>query len=166
MTEVVAPLVFPVAIVRDTREQRGWHFAGMVADASDHHRPIIVPLVGKALSAGDYSLEGHESQIAIERKSLADLYQTLSRGRKRFTRELERLNALQFAAVVIEAEWSEILLAPPERSRMNQRSIIRSVIAWQQRYPRVHWWAMPDRDAAERLTFQVLRRWWMDHQNG
>jgi ERCC4-type nuclease len=45
-------------------------------------------------------VQGFADQIAVERKSLADLFGTLGQGRERFERELVRLSAHQYAAVV------------------------------------------------------------------
>ena len=89
---------------------------------------------------------------------LADLFATLGQDRERFERELTRLAEMTFAAVVVEADWDKILKHPPEFSRLNPKTIFRSVIAWQQRYPRVHWWMGPDRRFAEIVTLRILER--------
>jgi hypothetical protein len=65
---------------------------------------------------------------------------------------------MTFAAVVVEADWEKILKHPPDFSRLNPKTIFRSVIAWQQRYPRVHWWMGPDRRFAEIVTLRILER--------
>jgi ERCC4-type nuclease len=100
--------------------------------------------------------------IAIERKSQADLFGTLGQGRERFERELERLAGLLWAAVMVEADWAEVL-SGFDRSRLNPKTIHRSVIAWQQRYPSIHWWFCGDRRLAEVTTFRILERWWLKH---
>jgi ERCC4-type nuclease len=150
------PLVFPVPVVIDTREQDPYRFEELYADAKDGGRPLRINTVREGLASGDYGLRGYN--VAVERKSAADLFSTLSAGRRRFERELARLNELAAAWVVVEAEWSELLLAPPAHSRLNPKSVIRSVMAWQLRYPRVHWWMTPDRRFAESLTFRLLQK--------
>jgi ERCC4-type nuclease len=110
------------------------------------------------LASGDYSLDGYASQVAVERKSLADLFGTLGQGRERFVRELERLDQMSFAAVVVEREWSDIFTDPPRHSRLAPRTVYRSVLAWQQRFPRVHWWMCAGREMAEVTTFRILER--------
>ena len=154
--------VFPATVVVDTREQMPYAFADIKTDACNGYQPLEVRTTVRCLPAGDYSLEGFENLVAVERKSLNDLYCTLSQGRERFGRKLKRLAEYAFAAVVIEADWPTILGSPPERSRLHPRTIIRSVMAWQQRYPRIHWWPVPGRVFAERVTFQILRRFWLD----
>ena len=68
-------------IVIDTRENRPYSFTDKVET------------VEKALPAGDYSLQGYETQIAIERKSLDDYVQTVIHAQERFARELSLLRA-------------------------------------------------------------------------
>lgn len=157
------PLPTPFTVVIDTREKTPFAFTRLRADACDQYRPLVVATEVRGLPQGDYSLAGMEHQIAIERKSLSDLYSTLGQRRRQFENELERLAMLRWAAVVVEADWREILFAPPERSQLPPKIVYRSVIAWQQRYPHVHWWPCCDRRLAEIATFRLLERWWKDH---
>lgn len=154
----------PFRIVVDSREQRPFAFNRLRTDAKQNRLPLRIETVVRGLPTGDYSIDGLESRIALERKALGDLFSTLGQSRSRFERELERLAALDFAAVVIEAEWSEILSASPPRSELNPKTIIRSVMAWQVRWPRVHWWTVPGRDVAEHVTFRLLDRFWREQQ--
>ena len=162
--------ISPFTIVIDTREQRPYTFEAVPADAAEipldefavrgeaapHY--LRVATVTEKLDAGDYSAQGFESRVAIERKSKADFFGTLGQGRTRFEAELTRLAGYTFAAILVEAEWSEILTDPPEHSRMSSRSIVRSVLAWQQRYPRIHWHFWPGRDVAEVVCYRMLDR--------
>jgi DNA excision repair protein ERCC-4 len=157
-----APLPTPFTVVIDSREQANYTFQGLRADAKQLCRPLVVQTVVRGLRSGDYSLAGHENAIAIERKSLSDLYGTLGKGRDRFERELARLAEMRLAVVMVEASWHEILTSPPDRSRLNPKTVHRSVIAWQQRFPNVHWWTAGDRRLAEITTFRILERWWRD----
>lgn len=163
---IPATLTVPFTIVIDSREQTPFAFAGLRADARQQYRSLVVPTVVRGLGQGDYSIVGHEDRIACERKSLSDLFGTLGQGRERFERELHRLQALEWACVVIEAPWRTILSDPPEHSSLNPKTVFRSVVAWQQRFPGVHWWACEDRRMAEVVTFRVLERWWKDHESG
>jgi hypothetical protein len=153
------PIVFPVPVVIDTREGLPYTFTGLHADAKQGRAPLTIPVIRRALPSGDYSLDGCESSIAVERKSLTDLFNTLGQGRGRFQRELERLAAMPAAHVVIEASWTGILKEPPERSRLLPKTVHRSVIAWVGRYPTIHWWPMCCRRLAEVTTFRILQRW-------
>lgn len=157
------PLACPFAVAIDTREQAPYSFAEIQAGSDKSYRPIVVETVRMTLQQGDYSIVGHESHIAIERKSKADLFGTLSAGRDRFQRELQRLaNCVQWSAVVVEAEWSDILNNPPEFSGLHPQSITGSVLAWMQRYPMIHWLFLPGRFEAEATCFRILDRFWKE----
>lgn len=96
----------PYTVVIDTRERTPYQFSkNFMRDRS----LFYIQAITKSLPTGDYSIVGHESEIAVERKSLADFLGTAGQGRRRFERELGRLAKMKFAAVVIEAEWSQIL---------------------------------------------------------
>jgi ERCC4-type nuclease len=165
MQTVEDVLTVPFTVVIDTREQLPFTFQDLRADAKDGRRLLRVPTACCSLATGDYSLAGLENQLAIERKSLVDLFATLGSRRERFQRELERLATYPFAAVVIEADWATIIRHPPERSRLLPKTVFRSVIAWQLRYPRVHWWTCPNRGFAEVTTFRLLERFWKQHHH-
>lgn len=153
-------LVSPFVVVIDSREQLPYAFASIRADAVQDRAKLLVRSLVSCLPAGDYSIQGHEKSIAVERKSLADLFGTIGQERDRFERELARLAEYPYAAVVIEAGWNDILFAPPDFSRLSPKTVFRSILAWQQRYPRVHWWPMPSRVIAEVTTYRILERWW------
>jgi DNA excision repair protein ERCC-4 len=150
--------VFPVAVLIDTREQLPFSFDGIPADKEHGGGVWEVKTERRGIPSGDYSLDGYADRVAVERKSVSDLFGTVSKGRNRFVRELERLSEFTFAAVVIEGDWTEITTDPPARSKLPPRLVFRSVLAWQQRYPRVHWWPCPNRDFAEVCTFRILER--------
>lgn len=105
------------AIVVDTREQRPWSFA----DGVD--------VVRGTLATGDYSLLGHENEVAIERKSLEDFVGCVTRERERFEREIERLSALSLGVIVIEADIGDVW-ARRYRSQVAPASVVGSACAW------------------------------------
>jgi DNA excision repair protein ERCC-4 len=144
-------------VVIDTREQLPYSFAGIECDQADGGGPLKVPTVVATLTSGDYSLLGYESRVGIERKSIEDLYSTIGQGRERFERELERLADYDYAAVVIEATWPDILSSPPRHTKLPPKTVYRSILAWSVRYP-IQWWAMGNRRLAEITTFRLLER--------
>lgn len=142
-------------IIVDTREQRPFDltFAG-------------VPIVTGTLSTGDYSLQGHEAAgIAIERKSLPDLFGCCGASRERFEREIIRLAEFRFAAIVIEGDLYQIARTPPGHTQMKPRSVLSSIVAWQVRH-RVHFVPCPNRAFAARITWRLLERYWRDTTEG
>src|SRR5262249_50615392 len=123
----------PYTVVIDSDEKLPYTFLGIRSDARAGGRVLAVPLMRRGLRTGDYSLRGYESRVAVERKSPQDVYGTIGRRRECFQRELARLNEMDFAAVVVEADWETILCNPPEWSRLRPKVVYRSVLAWQQR---------------------------------
>lgn len=106
-------------IVVDTREQDPYEF------------PIAVR---GTLKQGDYSLEGLQHVVVVERKSLPDLVSSLMQGRKRFRREMERLQeSVRWPWLVVESSLSAIA-AGNYRSEANPRSVLASAFAWAMRY--------------------------------
>jgi len=143
-----------VIIIRDTREQLGFDFACITP-------PPTVEVA--TLATGDYSLKRFETLITIERKSLSDAFGTFGKGRARFERELLRMTAFQFAAVIVEADWQTIVRHPPTRSRLDPKTVVASIAAWAIRH-RVHFWTCPNRAFAEKFTFRLLERFWKDRE--
>jgi len=106
-------------IVIDTREQRPLSFS--------------LPTVRTALHTGDYSVRCYENAVSVERKSLDDLVQCLCVDRDRFERELERGMFLEYFAVIVEADFSD-LAEHHYRSAMSPESAVQSIIAFSVRY--------------------------------
>lgn len=139
-------------LIIDTREQKPFTFS------SFDPKPQTVIQV---LTTGDYSVAGYEDHITVERKSLTDLFSSFGQGRDRFEREVQRMSEFRYAAIVCEADWMTIIKNPPPHTRLSPKSILASVVAWQQRYG-VHFWACPGRQFAERLTYRILNRYFCD----
>lgn len=152
-------IVRPYTVVVDSREQAPYTFTGFAADAKDKRRSLLIKTVVAGLPTGDYSILGCEHEIAIERKSLADLYSTLGQGRERFEREFERLNQLKIAEIVVEASLTDILTRP-EHSRLNPKVPYRTMISWKQKYRNVHWNFCCSRRLAEKTTWRILDKYW------
>ena len=116
-----------------------------------------------SLYAGDYSIEGLEQVIAIERKSKNDMYSTIGQHRERFVRELEKLSKYQYSAVVIESTLKGFTIQP-EYSRLHPNSAMASLLAWSIRY-QIHVHFAGDRALGNKLTIDLLNRFWR-HING
>ena len=106
----------PVIVV-DTREQEPYGF-----------HPERAAVVRRALPAGDYSLEGLESRVAVERKTLDDLVRTVIRERERFRRELLMLSGYEASCVVVEAGLSDVL-AKRYRAGAHPSSVLGAVVS-------------------------------------
>jgi ERCC4-type nuclease len=106
-----------VTVVVDTREQEAYGF-----------NPDLVRPVRRALPAGDYSVDGLETTIAVERKTLDDFVSTVMRVRARFYRELRRLQQYPRACVVVEANLSDVL-AGRYRCDAHPHAVVGSALA-------------------------------------
>lgn len=60
------------------------------------------------LDAGDYSIEGLENSIAVERKSNSDYVNTIIHSKDRFTKELKKLSAYKAACIVVEGDIKDM----------------------------------------------------------
>lgn len=87
-----------VVVIADTRERQPYSFD-----------PERVTTVRRALRSGDYSLDGFEERVAVERKTLDDFAQSLIRARERFLAEMRRLESFEAACVVVEGNLRDLL---------------------------------------------------------
>lgn len=131
----------PIILI-DTREQRPLHFFGS-------------PTKRSFLPTGDYSAEGLEALIAIERKSLGDLFGTVGQGRERFEREIIRASRLRYFGIMVEASFDQVLAGAPH-SQMNPVAVVASLHCWELRYPCVHVHYAGSRRNAAALTRKLL----------
>lgn len=152
------PLPLGFTILRDNNEQAPWTFDGLRHDASDKYRPMVVSIEVVSLYTGDYSLKGYENDFTIERKSVPDLFGTLSKGRQRFEDEHERMRAMilggGFSCVIIEGDLDHSLSNPP--SQLNPKTVHRTFIQWNLKY-RVPWYWCGSRRAAEVTALRLMQ---------
>lgn len=172
MTETDIAVTCPFSILIDSQEKHPFTFTDLSADADREFRPLIVPIIWRSLgvSMGDYSIDGHEGQCHIERKSLEDAHGTIlgwGERRARFERELANLAQMECSAVVVECSFIQLVQQAPSRGRKtaqeNAKILMRQVMAWQQDY-RVPWMFCDSRRLAEIVTFRLLERFWRKRQ--
>ena len=156
------PVESPFRVLVDTSEQLPYSFAALRADADQGGGPLIIKTTRCKLQSGDYSIEGYERMVAVERKTASDLAGTLTGGRKRFVAEMERLREYDGAWIVVEAELSTLFRGVPFASGFTPKTITRTAMFWQLRYRNIHWWCCPGREIAEQVTYQLLRTWWRE----
>lgn len=139
----------PLHIIVDTREQCPYSFEYASGE------PFAVER--RKLPAGDYSLAGYESRIAIERKSHVDAYGSLGKSRARFKREILKLATYDYAAIIIECSLRSFLEQPP-RCMLRPQAAISSLISWDIRFG-VRVVFAGSRDLAEAYTFRILQKY-------
>ncbi len=131
-----------MTVLADTREQ------------SIPPMPDGVLVERATLHEGDYTLPGLLGIAVVERKSAQDFVQSITRGRERFDREIERLKAYRFKAIVVEDDLSwcfRYTLAHPH-------SIIGTIASFTARHDTPVLFAA-NRTCAGRLICGLLRRW-------
>jgi len=131
-------------IVIDTREQTPWSFD--------------CPTVRRKLDAGDYSVDGMDDAVAIERKSLKDFVSTVIHDFPRFAAELERLSRYEAACIVVEADLDHVLrgLAVDDLRGTAPESVLGATVHITLRYGVPVFWC-GSRQAARAFTDAFLR---------
>jgi len=157
----------PFTIIVDNREKNPYTFDGVPARRKKDGAAMAL-VERRYLPTGDYSIDGYENKIAVERKSLEDLYGTLGRNHQRFEREMARLMEMNIAYIVIEATLAEIC-RPAEhryewRSKASPRAIYGTMVSWQLKYPQVRWWLAGTRAYGQMVTFHLLEDYWTKQQ--
>lgn len=149
--------LFPATILVDSREQYPFPFTGLRLAGED----VIVRTERRGIDPGDYTLEGFEHRVAVERKSIEDLFNCCGSDRQRFEAQVKRLATLEFAGVVVEGD--ERAIRQWNGHGATPQSVLATIDAWEQRYG-VHFWLCISRGGAEAKTFRVLRRFLLDEE--
>lgn len=85
-------------VIIDTREQNPWRFATSKTKV-------------QTLKTGDYTLEGYEDLLVIERKGcIGEFAKNISEDR--FERELERLENFKYSFIILEFNMGEVITYP------------------------------------------------------
>ena len=135
----------PIVLV-DSREQTPLPFAHF-------------PTERATLATGDYSVKGFERDFCTERKTTEDLVQSLTHGRDRFSRELQRMRGYSFRRLLIVGTLADIE-AHRYRSLANPKAVVGSLFAFEARFDvPVYFCATPATAATqiERWAFYFLR---------
>ncbi len=89
----------PIVLI-DTREKSPFDFTRFPNWISDQKR--------QKLNVGDYSIEGMEKLLVIERKTLTDLITTLMQQRSRFFKMCQQMTKYRWRALIVEASYADI----------------------------------------------------------
>ena len=98
----------PVALV-DTREQMPFPLALNHPNWIESERRVALP-------TADYSVEGMEGLLALERKSLPDLLGCIAADRERFLAVCARLAEFRWKGIIIEATYEDIKSGWPDQN--------------------------------------------------
>ena len=96
-------------VIKDTREQEGYYFSKY--DKCEG-------MIERKLDTGDYSIEGLEEKICVERKaSPEELATNLGQKKNAFMNEIERMKAFRHKFILLEFSLQD-LVEFPEGSRI------------------------------------------------
>lgn len=89
-------------VIKDTREQKGWDFS-----PNEYCEGMKV----QGLKTADYTIEGFEDRIVIERKATTgEISQNIFETR--FENELKRLEEFEFPYMIFEFDYNDIKIFP------------------------------------------------------
>jgi len=135
-----APKAPPYKIIQDTREQQPFKFA-----VGKECEDVIV----RKLDVADYSLEGYEDILLIERKlSVSEISGNLiGKDYERFERELTKLNEVPHAYLLLEFTANDVLQYPwgekslplnvKRRIKITGKFILKRLVQIQMKFPNI-----------------------------
>lgn len=134
-------------VIIDSSEQRPWSFD-----------PAVFSTRVANLNTGDYTVEGFESTLCVERKSLADWVNTSTHDWIRFRKQLYRMACFDLALIVVEANVEDLFAVPKlYESDANPNSVWgRSSSCLIEHGVAVHWWGPPKRCQQRVADFMKL----------
>jgi ERCC4-type nuclease len=155
-------LVPKTVVVVDTREGMPFTFQSFPN--------WIGGTVRGTLRTGDYTAQGMETLLCLERKSLEDLVGTLLHRRRQFLEECERMLQYPHRAILVEASYEEInspysgLLG--EYSSAHPNGVSGSLDAVETRFNIPVIYTSSDRALSERKAASWLSKhftyWWLE----
>lgn len=139
-------------IIVDTREQQPWEFENMVKSVSK-------------LDTGDYSLQGLEHMLCIERKkSVSEVANNITESR--FKDVVARMDTFKYAFLLLEFELDDVLSYPVgsnvpkkmwEKLKITPKFILKHLIELQLLHNiKVLFCGSPS--SAERMALSIMRK--------
>ena len=145
----------------DTREQAGFAYT------FERFSKWFAGVERATLRAGDYSIKGMENRMAIERKSLPDLGNSVIGDRTRFLAKCRRLASLRRKAIVVEAGLARVK-TPYAESMAHPNAVVGTLIALQERWGIQVIWCdsaeLAEETVAHILSKQYTLQWLKDNK--
>jgi hypothetical protein len=130
-------------IIVDSREQKPFDF--------EEHT-----ILNSKLEYGDYSLHPN-NKLAVERKSLSDCYGTLSGGRERFEREIQKAKKLEgYIVVVVESTLNNMMYQKQKFSKASGEFIAHNMRQLLRKYDNLQFVFCDSRETAKEKTLHIL----------
>lgn len=112
-------------VIIDSQEHRGYTFERFTNWFSGTLR--------RRLPVGDYTLQGMEEEVIVERKTISDLVRSIIQERGDFIKKCEKLSAFKKRCLVIEGTLSAVK-TPYEDSCTHPNAVLGSLLAAQERW--------------------------------
>ena len=129
----------PFTIIKDTREQDGYTFE---PSSSRYH--TCKGMINRKLDTGDYSIEGLEDKLCIERKaSVVEFANNIGHDTVRFTKEIERMKEFPHRFIILEFSLSDVMNFPegsniPEQDwgklKITNKFMLRKIMEFQMQH--------------------------------
>jgi ERCC4-type nuclease len=139
-------------IIIDTREQQPWSF--------DHYLTA-----NRKLDTGDYSIEGLESIVAIERKKSASEFAN-NVTESRFKDVIDRLSKIKHSFLLLEFDLEDILIYPIgsnvpkkmwDKIKISPAFLIKNILDLQMLH-NIHICFCGNSDNAEKMAEYILKK--------
>lgn len=96
----------PFIVIKDTREQDGYFFSAFNTCAG---------MIEQKLDTGDYTIQGFEDKICIERKGcVEELAVNLGQKKQAFLNEIERMKDFPHKFLILEFSLEDLVKFPEE----------------------------------------------------
>lgn len=126
----------PLVILKDTREPRDCYLW-----KSEFWKERVV-LIRKKLDCGDYTVQGHEPELVVERKTKSDYVASIINDTKNNDMRRDRFEAMwqrcipgSWRWLLLEGEHVMAQLFEAEyQSKTHEHSVLGTLISWQERY--------------------------------
>ena len=135
-------------LIRDTREQ-----------SPLFTRTKGLTTIVDTLHHGDYTIQGFEDKISIERKMESDFYSYLGKERKRTIKKLEILSSFDWSALVIEGMSIDDLSYQAFYSKLTPEHVRGFLVSLTVRYG-IHFFCHKDTKMVERYILDRLVKYY------
>lgn len=149
-------------VIKDTREQDGYTFERF---NGRYHQ--CKGMIVRKLDTGDYSLEGLEDKVCIERKGrVSELAINLGKDKQRFMREIERMKDFEFKFLILEFSLDDVMNFPegsdiPEENwksiKITNKYMLKMLIEFQM-YDDIHVILCGSKKNAKLVVNSILKR--------
>lgn len=152
-------------IICDTREKKDYFTFATYDD---------VEVISYKLKTGDYSIEGYENKITIDRKRTSgEFYINLGSSSKRVKKEMDRMVEFDHAYFVMSFPESDLLTFPKNSGipykrwkylKMGAPALRKTFYEIREQYPSIEFIFCDDNYEAEKTTYNLLKEYY-DKQN-